>query len=217
MESSFFLPESRPFLWNFRLAPWKTKDVPPAFAQLQDLDIDTFEVHYFWPITTTSVIVPTFEQALYYTENYRHKFHDDHYVLSSDLEKNLKFRKGELLLKQEMFKRGDIHAFAKKVHYLVHHTDGIEESDLLKLATARFPQVTPLEVVHVIKESMRLKLKAFPTTKIEFSRLVVEDNHYVSLCIEGKNLETVVYLNEQLDFKTPPQSYMSFIKEMATR
>ncbi|WP_032113768.1 hypothetical protein [Candidatus Paracaedibacter symbiosus] len=219
--------ESLPFFWNFRLMPCNTNVGP--FQEFESISLDshdsqdchTWEVRYFWPLAEPSpIIVPSFGREVFNINQYRFKFHQDLYLLTNDVSFNLKVRKSELLLKKQELEREEIIGFSKKKHEPLIlekgiHLLSIEDINKLLIGTdlARFKNFEIASSCFILKESMQLTLKTVPA-KIEFSKLYLPYQTFLSFCIESHSFEAVKHLKNHLNFEGKPCSYTMFLTEL---
>jgi hypothetical protein len=209
--------KSIPFLWNFRLSP-----ISVSFPQdpLQESLIKTisgkWEVRYFWPLPHEDIIIPAFDSSLFQIENYRHKIHDDCYLLTQDKDLNLKVRSNELLVKKQLVKSEGICGFLKKERIpLSLRKDEFsslpQNNQISQVLFEISGKKSPFNVLPVLKESMRIKLDGFHKMHLEFSRVFISDQIFLSLCLEGKNFHEIKFLNNILGIPIPPLSYTEFL------
>jgi hypothetical protein len=195
---------STPFFWEFRLQPLKSSDVQLKSRSDIDVNPHNWEVHYFWPMTPESVVIPAFEEEMYHAEAYQYKLYEDVYLLSPDVSRVLRVRNQELQIKQLLTTVDDVGAYAKKERHPLPHS----------LADEYFKTNA---TCFVLKESLRLKLKTFPHTKIEFSKLHLPNSKYISIGFEGKEFAEVATVHECLKLDVPPQTYAEFIRQLTSQ
>lgn len=183
---------SIPFFWEFRLQPLRSSDIQLKPRTDVKVEAHNWEVHYFWPMTHESIVIPAFEDEMYHVEGYQYKLYEDVYLLSPDVSRVLRVRNHELQIKQLLTTVDDVGAYAKKERHPLPHS----------LADEYFKTNA---TCFVLKESLRMKLKSFPHTKIEFSKLHLPNSKYLSIGFEGKELAEVAALHECLKLHVPPR------------
>lgn len=195
---------SIPFFWEFRLQVLRSSDIERKKRANPKVEAYNWEVHYFWPMAHDSIVIPAFEEEMYHADAYTYKLYEDVYLLSSDVSQILRVRNQELQIKQVMATVDEIGAYAKKERHPLPHS----------LADEYFKTNA---TCFVLKESLRMKLKTFPHTKVEFAKLHLPNSKYLSIGFEGKEFEEVATLHDCLKLSVPPQTYAEFIRQLTSQ
>lgn len=212
--------ESIPFLWNFRLQPGNKMERPLKLPNNLNSNPENWEVHYFWPWDHQNILIPVFDAQMYDLHSYRYKLHEDLYLLNQDLNLNIKIRHQELLIKKQLASEDEISAFAKKAHYPLKLDKRAEQLTKESLEDLLLESYGPLKsdgTCYILKESMRIKLKKSFNVKIEFSKLYINKDIFLSLSIESNKFKNVKYYKDQLNFTTSPITYTTFINKVSNQ
>lgn len=216
------LASAPPFFWNFRLgkttASEKSKSLP-CLDKTDPPQCNGWEVRYFWDFPDAPpVIIPAFEPHMFDIRQYNFIVHTDLYLVPADASLNIKIRKDEILVKRHLFHQDGIDGFAQKDREHISNESPIHdlsraqiEAFLSQLQSLKEEKVGPVELCTVTKESMLISLKTVPA-KIELSKIYVNNQAYLSLCIESRTFEAADHLKNSLNINIAPCSYINFLK-----
>lgn len=197
--------------WNFELHHSSEAD----FTELPDESSSPlrWETRYFWPETTiiglSSLPDDCFNLALYDIKERQ----DTYYVLPHH-HCNIKKRRNELLYKPLIEQDNGCYGFDKKIN--------LSTQDPLALlpGTNKWPVKELLNRINcqsipvvVNKIALIYKLNTYPKIKLEFSRLVVANKLFFSLCVEGRSQQMVSTISGRLLNQQTPCDYVHFLKE----
>ena len=189
-------------VWNFELSsPKVISSFPQAFTP-EELK---WEIRYFWP---ENHIIPLYaiDSGLGELTHYKQKYKEDIYFLLPDCNYNIKFRRQELLYKPLLNKTDKARGFGPKVN--------LANSDILPLQKIH-DQVQKQGIqLFVTKSSFIYTFKTTPQVKLELAKLTVNNTVFFSMCIEGKSLQLVEKINEQIVDKQPACDYVHFLKSI---
>lgn len=219
---------SLPFLWNFRFGKTTSSEVNSCLIPEDNKETlktlpfcEGWEVRYFWPASDSfPIILPAFEPHMFDLRQYDFNVYKDLYLVTPNLENNVKIRNNEILLKKLNHHANGIDGFLRKIRKeitikkdlnVLTHKDVrniLEETEILgKETTSSF------ELHYAAKESMVTILNILPA-KIEFSKFHIKNKQYLSLCIESRHFEIVEHLKNSLNFISTPYSYVNFLKDI---
>lgn len=184
-------------IWNFEFCEKKSSSqgtlefVLPLPQEVADLK---WEIRLFWPSDQIITLYKS-EDSLLDLTHYRHKYKEDYYYLLTENNDNIKRRGNKLLYKPLLQGTPYALGYGKKI-----------EREFVP---------SSYEEVYVQKEAFLYSFATQPKTKLELARLKVRNQHYFSLCIEGKSLSLVKRISSLL-LKDPPIpcDYVTFLKDI---
>ena len=152
----------------------------------------------------------TLDNSLLDIAKYQQKSREDYYYLLTDSNYNIKRRRNELLYKPLLKRTDQAIAFGSKIN-LDDLKDPTADPQLQKIAQHVAQQGVE---VYVKKVAFIYKFATTPTVKLELARLEVQNQTYLSACIEGKSLFLVERLAGLLLGKQNSCEYVTFLKNI---
>lgn len=215
---------STPFVWCFRFGKTVSQEeITPPLSPTplpKNAPCDGWEVRFFWPFDEAlAITTPVLEPHMFDVRQYVFTIHRDLYIVSDKTHNNLKIRNNEVLLKKLVNARGNnVEGFLEKDRERVSIEQNLTElrrediDDLFdQIDIASQDDFPDYSLHYVVKESMLIHLKGLPA-KVEFSKLYIDDQVYLSLCIESRSFEITDHLRSSMNFITPSQSYVTFLR-----
>ena len=200
-------------VWNFEFAP-HTTTFPAGLLVKQEAEPIKWEIRFFWPDDET-IVLNTIDNSLLDLANYHQKHREDYYYLLPGSNYNIKKRHHELLYKPLLQQSERALGFAAKINIdaLTEQPHKTNQHDPLVHELVQRIAHEGVEV-YVKKEAFIYKFPTQPTIKLELARLEVQNQVYLSACIEGKALELVESIAEHLLGKQISCEYVTFLKNI---
>ncbi len=195
-------------IWNFEFTP-QTASLPAEFLIKQEPEELKWEIRFFWP-NDEIIVLNTLDNSLLDIAKYQQKSREDYYYLLTDSNYNIKRRRNELLYKPLLKRTDQAIAFGSKIN-LDDLKDPTADPQLQKIAQHVAQQGVE---VYVKKVAFIYKFATTPTVKLELARLEVQNQTYLSACIEGKSLFLVERLAGLLLGKQNSCEYVTFLKNI---
>ncbi|WP_058533998.1 hypothetical protein [Legionella saoudiensis] len=195
-------------IWNFEFTS-QTASLPAEFLIKQEPEELKWEIRFFWP-NDEIIVLNTLDNSLLDIAKYQQKSREDYYYLLTDSNYNIKRRRNELLYKPLLKRTDQAIAFGSKIN-LDDLKDPTADPQLQKIAQHVAQQGVE---VYVKKVAFIYKFATTPTVKLELARLEVQNQTYLSACIEGKSLFLVERLAGLLLGKQNSCEYVTFLKNI---
>lgn len=198
-------------IWNFALTPHSTFVIENNEAQ-QD-DGLKWEARFFWPEQQTielNAIVP----ELLDISHYQKKEKRDLYYLLPKQHYNIKKRRNKLQYKPLVSQTPYALGFGKKIN--LEEVTPDEAHRLVLIDKALYKGLKKSIEIPVEKESLIYKFKTKPMTKLELSRIEIQQHIYYSACVEGRARFLVETISKSLFGSQQPRDYITFLKQIIT-
>ncbi|KTD07958.1 hypothetical protein [Legionella jamestowniensis] len=188
-------------VWNFEINTTPLLDIK-SLPHYEKEDIK-WEARYFW--SHHEIICLTgLDDSFLDLRQYEIKHREDHYLLLTDNDFNIKKRREELQYKPLLQEQDNIRGFGKKID-LYHASSPVDlQPDMLH---KKGKQVT------VCKITLIHKFPTVPSVKLELARLCIQDNVFFSTCIEGRSKTLVTHIAKHLLPGHVSCDYVSFLKQ----
>jgi len=199
-------------VWNFEINP----DIPFQQSTITNVELNEarWEARFFWP-EDNIIILNGLSPDFLNLSGYDIKHKNDIYYLLPKADYNLKIRKNELYYKPILMKKSKAIAFGKKIKLSEQDKDskllGCEEKSVSSLLEDIKRHGKTIEIN---KEAISYKFLTSPATKLELSRLKVENKIYFSASIESYSRELVEITTKQLLGSVNTSDYVKFLKRI---
>ena len=199
-------------VWNFEINP----DSPFKQPSITNVELNEarWEARFFWP-EDNIIILNGLSHDFLNLSAYDIKHKNDIYYLLPNTDYNLKIRKNELYYKPILMKKSKAIAFGKKIKLSEQDKDskllGCEEKSVSSLLEDIKRHGKTIEIN---KEAISYKFLTSPATKLELSRLKVENKIYFSASIESYSRELVEITTKQLLGSVNTSDYVKFLKRI---
>ena len=197
-------------VWNFEINP----DIPFQQSTITNVELNEarWEARFFWP-EDNIIILNGLSPDFLNLSGYDIKHKNDIYYLLPKADYNLKIRKNELYYKPILMKKSKAIAFGKKIKLSEQDKDskllGCEEKSVSSLLEDIKRHGKTIEIN---KEAISYKFLTSPATKLELSRLKVENKIYFSASIESYSRELVEITTKQLLGSVNTSDMLNFLK-----
>lgn len=193
---------SKRFIWQFDLDMQNPIQFP---LQSYEKEPISWEARYFWhedEIITIHGLTSDFLKP----SNYRFKkTHDTYYILPHRTH-NLKKRHGKLFYKPLIAERNGLFGFEKKIALDAQSQKNLHLPALTELIDATRIQVKKEVLLHTFKTR--------PAVKMEIARLAVENQIYMTFCLEANSYSLVDQLRSRLIRDRKTCQYVHWIKNI---
>lgn len=182
-----------------------------------------YEVRFFWPSSSDPEIYDP-HGFIFNPEEYAYKITKDKYIFGSN-KNNIKIRDDELQVKEYIENIESItHFKKKKVIKFPLKKKNLEKILQQKLHTPLNTLETPQELLQILPELLGVSCVEIPKeryirklpdhTKIEIGLVTIQNKAWETLCVESKNVETVLALSLLVNQKNAEKlSYEEFLRK----
>lgn len=198
-------------IWNFEIDTDNQLDWDSLREEKEDI---RWEKRYFFDDSTIINLSGLSEQFLNLSQA-TIEYKEDHYLLIPQKQLNIKYRDNELLYKPRLKTHSEIEGYGKKINLNTWAADSILPGE---------EQVTAKELINcieeqshkvtVIKEAIIYKLPTKPKIKLEFARIIIENNAYLSVCVESRSHALVKKISKHLMGECVSCDYVSFLNKI---
>lgn len=198
-------------VWNFEIDSQDANKFPPLPHSVKE-DY-RWESRFFWP-EESIITLHGLSDSFLNLASYESKQREDIYYVLASKDYNLKQRRDELLYKPLLKETDLMQGFGKKINLSNHDSDYL------------LPGITPIlkgQLMHLIqtdgqpltvkKIALSYSFDSEPKIKLELSRLMIEQDIYFSLCVEGKSAQLVQLISHRLLKGQPSCDYVRFLKQ----
>jgi hypothetical protein len=202
---------TRRLVWNFSLEEKPALDV--GLLPRGEPELIKWEARYFWS-EDTSIILHGLDDNYLDLSLFSAKQREDTYFLIPGSPCNVKQRRGELVYKPLLEKKGISQGFGKKIKLndcpsdeLLPGTPSITAGELRSLI---HKQGQP---IYVKKCALVHKFLTEPQIKLELARLVISDTVFFSACLEGRSQSLVNLISNHLLNQQLSCDYVTFLQQ----
>jgi hypothetical protein len=201
-------------VWNFEFSTSKNSALSDLKIKKED-DLK-WEARFFWPESKV-IKLSLLDDSLLEIAQYQHKQKQDQYYLIAEQDYNIKSRRGELLYKPLLKHSKYAFGFGAKINI----------SELNESPQLQPPQEFEVQkimnelkksaVILVKKDSFTYRFSFNPPVKLELARIVVNNQIYFSVCVEGKSRDLVEMISIGLLGKKHSSNYVRFLKKITQK
>lgn len=196
-------------IWNFEICNPKSL----AINSLEDVKEECrWEARFFWDADKIINLEALSGEELQFI-NVETKHQEDCYILLPNKNINLKIRRDELLYKPLMNEQESIFAYGSKMSLKELEPELIlpETKDTVASLLQEIEQKG--KEIKIAKDILTYKFNSKPKIKLEFSRLKLANEVFLSFCIQGRSFNLVAKLAKELLAKPIASNYVSFLKK----
>lgn len=197
-------------VWNFEFST--TNIIPLSSLVDNKHEVLKWERRFFWP-KDYIINLCTLDNTMLDLHNYHQKHKEDYYYLIPGYNYNIKRRHDELSYKPILKQTSSAAGFGFKINLdtpLLPNQGHLKHPEIQEIAR----QAQEKGIITLVKkEAFIYRFPTTPFIKLELARLEVNNEVYLSACVEGKSLFLVEKISEYLLGQQVSCEYVTFLKD----
>lgn len=184
--------------WNFEYH--SAHQLPDLFTFPENENKAAWEVRYFWPANQI-ISLQALPTHIFELSRYKIKHQSDKYILIPHKNYNIKIRKKKLLYKPILQSHQGVYQFGKKQQL----DEAASEQLGLNIQTHQH--------LLVLKETLLYPLTNSASSRLEFTRLNINQTIFFSFAIQSPEYEPIELLLKNIQPSGSPMPYVTFLQQ----